>query len=319
MVGLVLTSEQQQLVLDNVSFAEAMTRKILIRPAKFVDVEEAISEAYHGLCIAASRFVPTKNIKFTTYAHFYIFKFVMEYVRRESKRLYGCTKIKDRTEVLCSIESINGESMLGTMDDTVGDLDVIMESLMPQERYVLSYRLAGYTKKEISKELKISIQRVDLSLKEIKKVTSHILEREDLMEEKEFDVVDNEPKKKRGRPRKVNLEISKSGAENFKEEIEQGEPIISVNPIVQKYSVEFDVGQDVYIALFSGERLTNGPSLDRTYKYRPVKTKVTSIVLKQSYTVAYTTVETRKAYVESYLVFKDEQSCKNLCKKLNKE
>lgn len=81
-----LTSAQQTLVLNNIQYAENVAKhyRHLGMPLK-----ELYSEAYWGLCEAASRFNPNEEVPFTAYAYVYIFKYVQlylnEYINHQSK------------------------------------------------------------------------------------------------------------------------------------------------------------------------------------------------------------------------------------------
>jgi len=328
-----LTPEQQQLVMDNLVYAEATAKKFLYKAAKFINREDAICEGIQGLCVAAQRFNPNKGVKFTTFSYFYIFKYVYKYIEKESKSLYGSTSIRNRTQVLCSLESIPETSRTNSLpySDIFNEFNIqdIFEVLDVKEGQILLYFLSGYTKREICNHLHITTVEYNSIMLEIKRVIAEELNREDLMEEKQVTQTVEENKKKRGRPKKVALEISKSGAESYKETIEQvtikqekdEDSNIKENTssFINNYNIQYNVGESIYIAVFTGESGIQQYSLTTTYKYRCVQTTISSIVLKSDFGVYYTTPYTKKAYVDSSKVFKDKKSCEEFCKKLNKE
>ena len=340
-----LTESKQQLVTDNISYAEALVRKLFSKHARFLDIEDMLCEACTGLCVAAQRYDETSNIKFTTYAYFYIFKFVVEYIKRESKKLYGSTQIKDNSVIVCGLDTVS--TFLCSPDSIdICEWDIIIKELNYEERCVFAYKVSGYTKAQINKETGIPLQRVDICLSSIKKIIAEKLDREDLMSE--TNVVEQPQKKKRGRPKKVTLEVVQTAAqiqssinvENSSEQIDNNVSEVDTKDIIEtkntqesenikeykntipdflfNYDIRYNVGDTVYAAVFCGEPEVRQLSLYKEFKYRVKSTKITSVILKTDNQVCYTTLLSKKTHIESDKIFKTEQECKDFCNTLNK-
>jgi RNA polymerase sigma-32 factor len=73
-----LTREQQQLVQDNVKFVYKLARGL----PKLGHEADLISEGFVGLCIAATKFDPKRNLKFTTYSSYWIRAMMFSYLLR---------------------------------------------------------------------------------------------------------------------------------------------------------------------------------------------------------------------------------------------
>lgn len=338
MRDLPLTESRQKLVEDNISYAEALTRKIFAQHARFLDVDDMLCEAFSGLCVAAQRYDETSNIKFTTYAYFYIFKFVVEYVKRESKKLYGSVCIKNKNVVVCGIDTVD-KFIFDTDGIDICEWDSILKELNYEERCVFAYKVAGYTKAQINKETGISLQKVNLYLNNIKTVIAKKLDREDLMPDNiKVEEVIEPQKKKRGRPKKVTLEVVQTAAQtqndinkqsdiqpvhndivNTENSIQEVEVKHCVPDFLLNYDIQHNVGDTVYVAMFCGESEVKQLSLIKEFKYRVKKTVITSVILKTDNQVCYTTSLSKKTRIEGDKVFKTEQSCLTVCNELNRK
>jgi len=69
-----LNPAQQTLVINTMEFAEKLANKLNMCG---LPQDELYSEAYYGLCEAASNFNPNKGASFSTYAYNYIKKYVL--------------------------------------------------------------------------------------------------------------------------------------------------------------------------------------------------------------------------------------------------
>jgi len=79
-----LTREQQALVRDNLNFVF----KIASEFHKFGHREDLIAEGNFGLCVAASRFDPKRNVKFTTYSVHWIRAMIFRYLLRSHGQMH---------------------------------------------------------------------------------------------------------------------------------------------------------------------------------------------------------------------------------------
>lgn len=73
------TSAKNLLVINHMDFAE----KVACQFNRYgLPQDELYSEAYYGLCEAASKFDPTLGVSFRTYAYEYIRKYVLLYIKK---------------------------------------------------------------------------------------------------------------------------------------------------------------------------------------------------------------------------------------------
>lgn len=79
-----LTVTQQALVRDNHKFVF----KIVSAFRRFGHEEDLVAEGYLGLCLAAIRFDPTRNVKFTTYSVHWIRAMVFGYLLRTHGQMH---------------------------------------------------------------------------------------------------------------------------------------------------------------------------------------------------------------------------------------
>jgi len=76
-----LTDVKNNLIMNNMSFAEAIAFKRMKNISKKVSLEEIKSAAYYGLVQAANKFEDDRGNAFTTYAYIIINNSIIDYLR----------------------------------------------------------------------------------------------------------------------------------------------------------------------------------------------------------------------------------------------
>ncbi len=81
LASLVLTVEQEQLLLDHVPIVRFLARRIHERLPQHVEIEDLVSAGVVGLMDAFSKFDPTKKVQFRSYAQFRIRGAILDSLR----------------------------------------------------------------------------------------------------------------------------------------------------------------------------------------------------------------------------------------------
>ncbi len=79
--GLVLTPEQERVLLDHIPIVRFLARRIHERLPQHVDIEDLVSAGIVGLMDAFSKFDPTKKVQFRSYAQFRIRGAILDSLR----------------------------------------------------------------------------------------------------------------------------------------------------------------------------------------------------------------------------------------------
>ena len=116
-----LTKEQEkELIFKFRDDREALNRELIMHNARMVykiaknystkskDFDEMLARGFLGLAIAADRFDLNRNIKFSTYAYMWIFKFVVQEFNEEDFNVEAATKSLDQ---LALIDGDNGTTL----------------------------------------------------------------------------------------------------------------------------------------------------------------------------------------------------------------
>ena len=81
LAGLVLTPEQERVLLDHVPIVRFLARRIHERLPQHVDIEDLVSAGVVGLMDAFSKFDPSKKVQFRSYAQFRIRGAILDSLR----------------------------------------------------------------------------------------------------------------------------------------------------------------------------------------------------------------------------------------------
>lgn len=182
-----LSSDKEQLVLDNLKLVHYLVRKLGITQNSS-DYEDIISIGTIGLIKAAITFDTLKNITFASYAARCINNEILMYYRKANK-------YKKDISIEEPIEN-NGKGRTLTLGDTIVDsksnfvdtivakeefIKVVMyvlNCLNGKNRIIFLYLMADFSQKEIAKKMNISrsyvSQIVSRSIKKIQKLQQNV-------------------------------------------------------------------------------------------------------------------------------------------------
>lgn len=172
----------QKLVVQYIPLANKLAYQKKKTLPKFVDVEDLKSAAYLGLVEAASRFDPSFNVAFSTFAYPRIFGAIHDFLREQ-----GWLKRGDLTPVL-SLESYMDDdkkclknNICSKYEGNIKDcFDHITNKLDIQAKSILRYYfIEEYSLKEVGDKIGLSESRVCQLIKKYKK---NIFENIDLQE-----------------------------------------------------------------------------------------------------------------------------------------
>ena len=148
-----MTIYQQQLILDNLELARNIALK-QTKKVSFVSHDELKSAAYLGLVQAALRFLPEKNIKFSTFAYNRILGAIKDYLRELS---WGTRKQK----------WIKQEVEAETQDVCIDDFDELISCLSPRNKKIMElYYVESLSLETISKICDLHPSRISQILKD---------------------------------------------------------------------------------------------------------------------------------------------------------
>lgn len=177
-----LTPDQQQLVEDHLYVARRLAGQY-VRNNGRASYDEAESAAFEGLCHAASRFDPSKGVKFHTYCRQRCRGAIMDYVRDSSpgsryRRVYEHS-LAVRLERECGDDvEIDFNTCTPPLDVELLDFwDLACRGLDERERTALTrYFRDGLTMSEIGFELELSESRISQMLGKVKNRITERLE-----------------------------------------------------------------------------------------------------------------------------------------------
>jgi RNA polymerase primary sigma factor len=150
---------------EHLGFVVMLAAQLRRRDASFADL---VAEGNLGLLEAARRFDPSRGVRFTTYAAFWVRAFMFAYLRRAQP------DERPRLELIPG-EGADPEYELARAeeDDRVRRaVDMLSPSLSARERYILKYRLYAEepkTLRDLGRRLGISrelVRRIELELKQ---------------------------------------------------------------------------------------------------------------------------------------------------------
>ena len=113
-----LSKEREAYVVDNMNLVYHLAHTY-IRPSKD-EYNDCIQEGFYGLCLAAERFNPDLDIKFSTFAATYIIGYMKRF-KRSNSVLKEPRKIKDLRYKILSYESKNPDC---SIDKVCSALDI---------------------------------------------------------------------------------------------------------------------------------------------------------------------------------------------------
>jgi len=140
------TKERNELIVDNISFADRIASIQFKKTPRCVQLDEIKSAAYMGLVDAASKYDGLKPFK--NYAQFRIFGEIKDYLR--SLYWFGREKVESLPkEIVCKNDHLN---------ETFEDLTVHLSSY--DRKIVYMYFIQDNTMQEIADSMQISLTKV---------------------------------------------------------------------------------------------------------------------------------------------------------------
>lgn len=103
----ILTAEQQQLVIDNMNYAQKLACGFTRNPTLLPDLQQ---ESLYGLCQAAIRYRPGSSVEFTTFAYMWCCKYIIIGMHKFGFPMVIPVEVRKMVELL-------------DLDLTFGDLD----------------------------------------------------------------------------------------------------------------------------------------------------------------------------------------------------
>ena len=157
-------TEERELILRHMDDPDTMRRLLVQHNVRLVfslarkyaptsvDFDELIGRGFEGLCIAAKKFDPSRNIKFCTYATPWVFKYIVkEYFDREVVRsktgISMDSFLKGSSEEGATFENVVQNFMSPTEDLPGGCLSVD-ESVCQNEKQEIFTNLLQYVEKD---------------------------------------------------------------------------------------------------------------------------------------------------------------------------
>lgn len=156
-----MTVEQQKLVTDNMHLVAFTVKKYVSKHVEF-EMDDIFQNGYYGLCIAATRFDPTKGFAFSTFAS----KCILVEIQHQMRR--AAAKCRDYRKCATTFDQPigpNGGDTLGSLIPAVDDVDSItgakflldyIDRAKDIDTRVVTLYIDGFNQPEISKIVKKS-------------------------------------------------------------------------------------------------------------------------------------------------------------------
>jgi RNA polymerase sigma factor (sigma-70 family) len=152
-----MTTYQQELILNNLELARKIASKHK-KKLSFISHDELKSAAYFGLVQAAIRFLPEKNIKFSTFAYNRILGAIKDYLRELS---WGTRSQKWKKQ----------EKELEIFPVICDDFDDLISCLSPRNKKIMElYYVESLSLDTISKICTLHTSRISQILKESRSI-----------------------------------------------------------------------------------------------------------------------------------------------------
>lgn len=170
-----LTDDERKLVEENLGLAVDVAKRFNIVPSRRC-VEDLVQSAVLGLVMAAQRFDPTRNLRFSTYAHVYAKCKVLEECHRHGMRFGERAHRHDLRPHAVTMFGVMEEIRLDHALARDGDApstddkdleDVLRETLGDDAEIVIMHALRGMVYREIGGIVGRSHESVRQKLKKL--------------------------------------------------------------------------------------------------------------------------------------------------------
>lgn len=161
-----LTDKQSKLVENNLGLVHMVLKKMNVKGQNYQD---SYSEGTLGLIQAAHKFDETRNVKFSTYAVYYIKAFILRYLYPFKKQL-PCISLQTPLSSDDVSNGSLGDILINPLANEIEQytdkesfeeyVNKILNGLFFRQRIIMLYRLAGFTFDKIATYLALSTSRV---------------------------------------------------------------------------------------------------------------------------------------------------------------
>lgn len=162
------------MVIDNLGLVGSLAAKYYKKLGYSYD--EVFQAGAVGLIVAARNYNPEKNCKFSTYAYWNIFGYIMNLCRSDTwnganreERFKGHHPLSLNNE--CTMEDGQPTEFINLVEDPEdkyerSELQLLLNKLTDEERFIVTkYYLEGYFQREIAEELNCSQNKISVVLK----------------------------------------------------------------------------------------------------------------------------------------------------------
>lgn len=151
------------LVLDNEKLAYLMAHRYKQKVSSFIEFDDLKSTCLFGLVKAANTFDESKGKKFSTFACKVIQNEILMLIRKENKNLKVCSLDDIVVDGISYGELIKDEHDLEQQFFNSMEIDLLIkfiEELPGRLKWIINYKLKGFTQQQIAEKLTISQSQV---------------------------------------------------------------------------------------------------------------------------------------------------------------
>lgn len=154
-----LSEEQKQMVEDSLWVVNAVLKKQGLQRN-----EDIRQDAILYMCQCVQRYVPSKNIKWTTYAYKNIELFVKRFSKKQKQKEIPKESFGEEKVISAIVTRQYNDYAISESRCSINEINTVCSDV---ERQIINLKVKGYTEKEIAKNLNINPTAIRVHMKHV--------------------------------------------------------------------------------------------------------------------------------------------------------